>query len=58
MAEKRKGIFEADRRMELRLRLALKNVGRAGLTGVQEPLPLIPPHRDLLDKLIEKVRAL
>ena len=51
-------VFEVDRRMELRLRLAAKRA--------QEPLPAGPvgtlqfmfPEEDLLDRLIEKVRQL
>jgi hypothetical protein len=57
MAKRDKGVFEADRRMELRLRLAAKKAG--------EPSPrrrilleIETPQRDVVDRIIDRVREL
>lgn len=51
-----KRLFEADRRMELKLRLAAK---RAGDAGGPETLDLAGrPDRETLDRLIVRVRQL
>jgi hypothetical protein len=57
MAKKPKPVFESDRKMELRLRLALK---QAGESGREVPLQLeaSPPPREILDRLIHRVQHL
>lgn len=59
MAKKKKGVFEADRRMELRLRLAAKRAaGQKELSGERKPLAIEIPEVDTVSKLINKVQAL
>jgi hypothetical protein len=57
MNDRQRRMFEVDRRMELRLRLVAKraNTGEAGGTS---PLSPVLPERDLVTRLIEKVRRL
>lgn len=58
MAKKKKRLFEYDRRMELRLRLAAKRAGEPLLSGNQGGLLIELPEKDLLDRLIDRVRRL
>lgn len=58
MANKKKGVFEADRRMELRMRLAAKKVAQLAFAGPQENLPLEIPELELLNRIIDRVRHL
>jgi hypothetical protein len=57
MAKKRKQVFEADRKMELRLRLAMKQVAD---TERDLPVKLDSnlPARDVVDRLIDRVQGL
>ncbi|MGA9531896.1 MAG: hypothetical protein WBR18_04200 [Anaerolineales bacterium] len=57
MAKKRKQVFESDRKMELRLRLAVK---RASESSRELPMQLdsSPPPREILDRLIHRVQHL
>lgn len=57
MAKKRKQVFEADRKMELRVRLAIK---RAEESSKDLPMQLesSPPAREVLDRLINRVQRL
>jgi len=54
---KKKGVFEADRKMELRLRLAVKRAADPGFR-VKHALVLNVPGTAVLTKLIERVRDL
>ncbi|MEJ2011991.1 MAG: hypothetical protein P8X64_07160 [Anaerolineales bacterium] len=54
---KKKGVFEADRKMELRLRLAAKRAADPGF-HVKDSLIVGNPEASLLNKLIERVRDL
>lgn len=57
MNKKAKDLFESDRRMELRLRLAIKRAdesGRERAISLDSPLP----PRELVDRLIDRVRRL
>jgi len=58
MANKVKQVFKSDRRKQLRLRLAAKRAGGRG----QFSLFALPyyefPERELLDRIIERVRRL
>jgi hypothetical protein len=58
MAKKQKGVFEADRKMELRLRLAAKRAAQNKLPAEQKPLAVEIPEIDTVSKLISKVQAL
>ena len=58
MTAKKKRIFDHDRRMELRLRLAAKKAGKPVLSGSQGGLIIELPEKDLLDRLINRVRRL
>jgi hypothetical protein len=58
MSKSRKRVFEVDRRMELRLRLAAKN---AGLNEREAFVPLYASgvhERDVINRIIERVRKL
>lgn len=57
MPKNSKRLFETDRKMELRLRLAIK---KAGEREAQESRGINPrpPARDLLDRLILRVEQL
>lgn len=57
MAKRNKGVFEADRRMELRLRLAAKKAGDPPAKK-QVPLEVQSPQREVVDRLIGRVRDL
>jgi hypothetical protein len=58
MSKGRKRVFEVDRRMELRLRLAAKN---AGLKEKEALVPLYASgvhEREVISRIIERVRKL
>jgi hypothetical protein len=54
---KKKGVFEADRKMELRMRLAAKRAADPGFR-IKDSLIVSNPEATLLNKLIERVRDL
>ena len=54
---KKKGVFEADRKMELRLRLAAKRATEPDYR-VRETIQTMDPEAGMLNKLIERVRTL
>ncbi|GEM_PF-1042698 len=51
-------VFEVDRRMELRLRLAAKRAQEPMHAAAGGTLEYLLPDEDLLGRLIEKVRRL
>ena len=57
MNTKQKRLFETDRRMELKLRLMAKRAGTEELADTG-PLALNIPERELVRRLIERVRQL
>ncbi len=58
MRENKRRIFEIDRRMELRLRLASKRLGdREYFSPIAEYIAG-QPEREVVDRLIERVRRL
>ena len=57
MNTKQKRLFDTDRRMELKLRLLAKRAGTEELTDAG-PLALNLPERELVRRLIERVRQL
>ncbi|MGD8621705.1 MAG: hypothetical protein PVH60_07135 [Anaerolineales bacterium] len=58
MAKKQKGVFEADRKMELRMRLAAKRAAQNEFYKDQKPLAIEIPEVDTVSRLISKVQAL
>jgi len=58
MAKSSKQLFEVDRKMELRMRLAAKQANRGGKALPMPPVFPDPPEREVLDRLIKKVRVL
>jgi hypothetical protein len=58
MAKKKKGVFEADRRMELRLRLAAKRAGDGNYRAVDIVIPVEIPKVETLNRLIERVERI
>lgn len=58
MAKQAKHLFESDRKMELRLRLALKQVADTGGSGSNLILNGQQPPKELVTRLIAKVRKL
>ncbi len=58
MAKQSKHLFESDRKMELRLRLALKQVADSGGSGSTLILTGQQPPKELVTRLIAKVRKL
>ncbi len=58
MAKKLKGVFEADRKMELRLRLAAKRAAQGEPSSEHKALAIEIPEVDTVSKLISKVQAL
>lgn len=58
MGKQPKELFETDRKMELRLRLALKQVAEAGVSGAALVLDGQQPPKELVNRLIAKVRKL
>lgn len=57
MAKKSKRLFETDKRMELRLRLAMKKAENNESNG-SGSIDAHPPARELLDRLILRVERL
>lgn len=57
MSKKGKRVFEADKKMELRLRLAMKRVGEQA-RGSTQAIEAHLPARELLDRLITRVEQL
>jgi hypothetical protein len=58
MAKKLKGVFEADRKMELRLRLAAKRAAQDKQSAEGKTLTIDIPEVDTVSRLINKVQAL
>jgi hypothetical protein len=58
MAKKKKGVFEADRKMELRLRLAAKRAAERETSSENRRLVIDIPELDTVSRLIDKVQAL
>ncbi len=58
MNERQRRVFEVDRRMELKLRLVAKRAGITDAAGGTGPLSTELPGRDLVTRLIERVRRL
>jgi hypothetical protein len=58
MAKKIKGVFEADRRMELRLRLAAKRAGDGTYRVIDTVIPVEIPKVETLNRLIERVERI
>ena len=58
MAKEKKGVFEADRRMELRLRLAAKKAVEPAYAGGPRSLSVDAPDKVVLDRIINRVRKL
>jgi hypothetical protein len=58
MPRENRRLFEIDRRMELRLRLAAKKLGSRHPRGSQAIVVVDPPKREMVDRLIERVRKL
>lgn len=57
MAKKNKNLFESDRRMELRMRLAMKEVDKKP-NGRPKKVETGPLERELLDRVIDRVQSL
>lgn len=57
MNAKQRRLFETDRRMEVKMRLAAKRADGSELTGTG-PLLAEVPERELLRRLIDRVRRL
>lgn len=58
MAKKKdKRVFEKDRKMEIRLRLALSQVGETG-QGKPSKLEASAPEQELVSRLIQRVQSL
>ncbi|HSR48953.1 MAG TPA: hypothetical protein VLL77_13305 [Anaerolineales bacterium] len=57
MNAKQRRLFETDRRMELKMRLAAKRADNTEPTGTG-PLMAEVPERELLTRLIDRVRRL
>lgn len=58
MSKKKRRMFESDRRMELRLRLALKRIRELENAELEKLDMMSLPERDTVDRVIEKVRSL
>jgi hypothetical protein len=54
----KKQLFESDRKMELRLRLALKQAADTGGSAASLILDRQQPPKDLVNRLIARVRKL
>lgn len=57
MAKKDREVFETDRRIELRMRLAVKKASQNG-KGQPVRLEAALPARELVDRVIDRVRQL
>ncbi|MGD8632178.1 MAG: hypothetical protein PVF85_01325 [Anaerolineales bacterium] len=58
MAKKHKGVFEADRKMELRLRIAAKRAAQKGDSSAGKPLAIEVPELETVSRVISKVQTL
>lgn len=58
MAKKRKGVFEADRKMELRVRLAIKRAGDQTYRSGDGVIPFDLPKAETLNRLIQRVEQI
>jgi hypothetical protein len=58
MAKKRKGVFEADRKMELRVRLAIKRAGDQTYRSGDGAIPFDLPKAETLNRLIQRVEQI
>lgn len=58
MAKKDKGVFEADRRMELRMRLAAKRAVNVRYRSGDEVISIEIPKAETLNRLIERVEQI
>jgi hypothetical protein len=58
MNEKQRRIFEVDRRMELRMRLVAKQAEIGEAAGGTSPLNPELPEREVVSRLIARVRRL
>ena len=58
MAKKKQGVFEADRRMELRMRLATKRAADANYRSSEGVITIEIPKADTLNRLIERVERI
>ena len=56
MASSRNQLFELDRKMELKVRLAVKNAQKTKQANILRVLE--SPEKETLDKLIARVRSL
>ena len=58
MAKKKKGVFEADRRMELRLRIAAKRAVDGNYRSGDPVIQFEIPKAETLTRLIERVERI
>jgi len=58
MAKKDKGVFEADRRMELRMRLAAKRAVDVRYRSGDTVITIEIPRAETLNRLIERVEQI
>jgi len=58
MAKKDKGVFEADRRMELRMRLAAKRAVDVRYRSGDAVITIEIPRAETLNRLIERVEQI
>jgi hypothetical protein len=58
MAKKKKGVFEADRRMELRMRLAAKRAVDVSYRSLNTVIQVEIPKSETLNRLIERVEQI
>jgi len=58
MAKKEKGVFEADRRMELRMRLAAKRAVDVRYRSGDAVITIEIPRAETLNRLIERVEQI
>lgn len=57
MAKRDKNLFEADKRMELRMRLAMKDMDKKA-NGQPKKVETGPLEKEMLDRVIDRVRSL
>jgi hypothetical protein len=57
MAKKSRNVFETDRRMELRMRLAMNQVEEPAKSGPSQ-IDTKPLEREVVDRVIDRVRRL
>jgi hypothetical protein len=58
MSKKKRRIFESDRRIELKVRMAVKKMREQRHTRVPASIELSPLEREIVHRLIDKVRKL